>query len=296
MSEHNQPHLIRGMGLLSATAANMLEMIGIGPFITIPLIIAAMGGPQAMLGWLLGAVIAICDGLVWAGARAAMPGSGGSYRYLQQAFGPARLGRLMSFLFIWQTICTAPFSIASGAVGFSNYTKYLWLAMTETQGEILAVGLCVAVTVLLRLYRNIRSIGRLSVVMWVVVLLTVGWVLIAGLANFQLNRVLDFPPNAFNLSWSFFVGLGGATLTAVYDYGGYNNVCFFGGEVKDPGRIIPRTVLLSILAVAAIYLTMTITIMGVVPWREAINPDSLAYKAIVADFIQRLYGSQPPRS
>ena len=113
-------------------------------------------------------------------------------------------------------------------------------------------------------HRNIRSIGRLSVVMWVVVLLTVGWVLIAGLANFQLNRVLDFPPNAFNLSWSFFVGLGGATLTAVYDYGGYNNVCFFGGEVKDPGRIIPRTVLLSILAVAAICLTMTITIMGVV--------------------------------
>ena len=162
--------------------------------------------------------------------------------------------------------------------------------MTETQGKMLAVGLCVAVTALL--YRNIRSIARLSVAMWVVVLLTVGWVLIAGLANFQLNRVLDFPPNAFNLSWSFFVGLGGATLNAVYDYGGYNNVCFFGGEVKDPGRIIPRTVLLSILAVAAIYLTMTITIMGVVPWREAINPDSLAYKAIVADFIQRLYGSQ----
>ena len=290
MSENNQPHLIRGMGLLSATAANMLEMIGIGPFITIPLIIAAMGGPQAMLGWLLGAVISICDGLVWAELGAAMPGSGGSYHYLQQAFGPARLGRLMSFLFIWQTICTAPFSIASGAVGFSNYTKYLWPAMTETQGKMLAVGLCVAVTALL--YRNIRSIGRLSVVMWVVVLLTVGWVLIAGLANFQLHRVLDFPPNAFNLSWSFFVGLGGATLTAVYDYGGYNNVCFFGGEVKDPGRIIPRTVLLSILAVAAIYLTMTITIMGVVPWREAINPDSLAYKAIVADFIQRLYGSQ----
>src|SRR5205085_5020318 len=183
--------------------------------------------------------------------------------------------------------CTAPFSIASGAVGFSNYTKYLWPQMTDAQGKILAVGLCIAVTALL--YRNIRSIGRLSVVMWVVVLLTVGWVLFAGLTNFQLNRVLDFPPHAFKLSWGFFVGLGGATLNAVYDYGGYNNVCFFGGEVKDPGRIIPRAVLLSILAVAVIYLTMTITIMGVVPWREAINPDSLAYKAIVADFIQRLY-------
>ena len=100
------------MGLLQATAANMLEMIGIGPFITIPIILGAMGGPQAMLGWIIGAIIAICDGLVWAELGAAMPGSGGSYHYLQQAFGPRKLGRLMSFLFIWQTVCTAPFSLA----------------------------------------------------------------------------------------------------------------------------------------------------------------------------------------
>jgi amino acid transporter len=281
---------VRGMGLLQATAANMLEMIGIGPFITIPLIIAAMGGPQAMIGWVLGAVISICDGLVWAELGAAMPGSGGSYHYLQQAYGPRRLGRLMSFLFIWQTVCTAPISIAGGAVGFSNYTRFLWEGMSAWQGKLLAAGLCLAVTALL--YRDIRSIGRLSVVMWAVVLLAVGWVLAAGVANFQPARALDFPAGAFNLSWGFFLGLGGATLNAVYDYGGYNNVCFFGGEVKDPGRTIPRTVLLSILAVAAIYLTMTVTIMGVVPWREAINPETLAYRAIVADFIQRLYGAK----
>ena len=127
------------MGLLQSTAANMLEMIGIGPFITIPLIIAAMGGPQAMIGWILGALIAICDGLVWAELGAAMPGSGGSYHYLLQAYGPRRWGRLMSFLFIWQTVCTAPFSIASGAVGFSNYTKYLWPGMTATQGKLLGI-------------------------------------------------------------------------------------------------------------------------------------------------------------
>src|SRR5438128_4677656 len=108
MSQKEDHHLIRGMGLLQATAANMLEMIGIGPFITIPIIIAAMGGPQAMIGWVLGAIIAVCDGLVWAELGAAMPGSGGSYHYLQQGYGPQRLGRLMSFLFIWRTACTAP--------------------------------------------------------------------------------------------------------------------------------------------------------------------------------------------
>ncbi len=282
--------LTRGMGLLEATAANMLEMIGIGPFITIPGILAAMGGPQAMLGWVLGLLIAACDGLIWAELGAAMPGAGGSYQYLQQAYGPQRMGRLKGFLFIWQTVCTAPFSIASGAVGFANYTKYLWPSLTPGQGKILAAAVCLGVMLLL--YRDISSIGKLSVVLWVVVLLTVGWVLFAGITNFQTSRALDFPPGAFNLSWGFFAGLGSATLFAVYDYGGYNNVCFFGGEVRDPAKNIPRAVLISIAAVALIYLVMTFTIIGVVPWREAITKGTLANEAIVAAFIQRLYGDK----
>src|SRR5262245_31038148 len=290
MTQKSDAHLVRGMGLLQATAANMLEMIGIGPFITIPLILAAMGGPQAMIGWVLGAIIAICDGLVWAELGAAMPGSGGSYHYLRQAYGPARLGNLMSFLFIWETVCTAPFSIASGAVGFSNYTRYLWPAMSDAQGKVLAALLCLAVTALL--YRDIKSIGKLSVAMWVIVLLTVAWVLFAGVTNFHLARAFDFPPNAFNLNWIFFAGLGNATLNAIYDYGGYNNVCFFGGEVKEPARTIPRAVLISIGAVAVIYMVMTVTIIGVVPWREVITEGTLANKAIVAYFIQYLYGSK----
>jgi basic amino acid/polyamine antiporter, APA family len=282
--------LVRGMGLLEATSANMLEMIGIGPFITIPIILAAMGGPQAMLGWVIGAVIAICDGLVWAELGAALPGSGGSYHYLREAFGPRRLGRLMSFLFIWQTVCTAPFSLASGAVGFANYTRYLWPEMGRGQAKLLAAAVCLVVTAIL--YRDIRSIGRLSVVLWVVVLFTVGWVLVSGISNFDPRLAFDFPAGAFDVSTVFFVGLGVASLNAIYDYGGYNNVCFFGGEVKEPGRNIPRAVLWSIAAVAVMYMVMTVTIIGVVPWREAITEGTLANRAIVADFIQRLYGSK----
>jgi amino acid transporter len=289
-SPSSSPSLVRGMGLLQATAANMLEMIGIGPFITIPIILGAMGGPQAMLGWIIGAIIAICDGLVWAELGAAMPGSGGSYHYLQQAFGPRKLGRLMSFLFIWQTVCTAPFSLASGAVGFANYTRYLWPGMEAWEGKLLAAGVCLVVTVIL--YRDIRTIGRLSVILWVIVLLTVGWVLVAGVSNYNPALAFDFPANAFNLNTVFFVGLGIASLNAIYDYGGYNNVCFFGGEVKEPGRNIPRAVLISIGAVAVMYMVMTVTIIGVVPWREAVTEGTMANKAIVADFIQRLYGEQ----
>src|SRR3989441_10882451 len=120
------PRLIRGIGLGGATALNMIDMIGVGPFITIPLIVGAMGGPQAMLGWVLGAGFAICDGLVWAELGAAMPGSGGSYRYLREIYGPNRLGRLISFLFIWQLSFSAPLSIASGSIGLAGYASYFW--------------------------------------------------------------------------------------------------------------------------------------------------------------------------
>src|SRR5947209_2954937 len=119
------PELIRGIGLGSATALNMIDMIGVGPFITIPLVVSKMGGPQALLGWILGALLAICDGLVWAELGAAMPGSGGSYVYLREIYGPRGLGRLVAFLFIWQLSFSAPLSIASGALGFAKYAAYL---------------------------------------------------------------------------------------------------------------------------------------------------------------------------
>src|SRR5213082_2412379 len=122
----HEAQLIRGVGLRGATTLNMIDMIGVGPFITIPLIIAAMGGPQAMLGWILGAVLVICDGLVWAELGAALPGSGGSYRYLAEIYGARKLGRLMSFLFIWQLTFSAPLSIASGSIGLAQYATYIF--------------------------------------------------------------------------------------------------------------------------------------------------------------------------
>jgi amino acid transporter len=262
----------------------MLEMIGVGPFITIPLILTTMNGPQAMLGWLLGALVAVCDGLVWAELGAAMPGTGGPYRYLSEAFGPKRLGRLMSFLFIWETVCLAPLSIGAGAVGFAQYTKFLWPQMSWWEGKVVAVGVCALITILL--YRDIHSVGRLSIVLWAVVIFTALAVTAAGIANFHLSRVLDFPPQAFTFSRQFFVGLGGATLLAMYDYGGYNNACFFAGEIKQPEYVIPRSIFVSILLVGILYLTMNVSIIGVIPWREAMHSTF-----IVSDLMQRVYGS-----
>jgi amino acid transporter len=271
------------MGLLGATSANMLEMIGVGPFITIPILLAKMNGPQAILGWVLGALVALCDGMVWAELGAAMPGTGGPLRYLSEAYGPNGPGRLMSFLFIWQTIFLAPLSIASGAIGFSQYARFFSPHMGWWLEKGIAMAVCLLITFML--YRDIRAVERLSVGMWIVVLATVGWITAAGMLNLDTRRLLDFPPGAFAPSRAFFFGLGGATLIAMYDYGGYNNVCFFAGEVRQPEKVIPRSIIWSVVAVAILYLTMNLGIIGVVPWREAIQSTS-----IVSDFIRRLYG------
>ncbi len=258
----------------------MLGMIGVGPFITIPILLTKMNGPQALVGWLLGAFVALCDGMVWAELGAAMPGTGGPIVYLSEAYGPKTLGRLMSFLFIWQTIVLAPLSIASGAIGFAQYAKFLLGNLPWWEEKAIAAGICLVITFLV--YRDTGAVERLSIGMWIVVLATLLWIAIAGVSNFH---GIDFPPGAFTPSRAFFFGLGGATLVAMYDYGGYNNVCCFAGEVKQPERVIPRSIIWSVIAVAALYLTMNVGIIGVVPWKEAMRST-----AIVSDFMNRLYG------
>ena len=271
------------MGLFPALAANMLQMVGIGPFLTIPLILSTMHGPQALVGWVLGALIALCDGLVWAELGAAMPGTGGSYEYLQQAFGPQSLGRLMGFLFLWQVMLAAPLTAASGGVGFADYTRYLFPSMTPLEHTLVAAGVCLTATVLL--YRNIRSIGTISMILWIGLMLAMAVIIWGGVWHFQPKVAFNFPPGAFKLSSAFFVGLGGATLISMYDYSGYFTVCLIGGEIKNPTVTIPRAVILSIGILAVLYLAMSLSIIGVLPWQEAAQSQS-----VVSDFMARLYG------
>jgi basic amino acid/polyamine antiporter, APA family len=276
-------NLVRGMGLVQSTAVNMLEMIGIGPFITIGVILSAMGGPQAILGWFLGALFSICDGMIYAELGAAMPGAGGAYIYFLEAFNPRTWGRLISFLFLWETIFAAPLSISTACVGFAEYLHYFFPSTGHSVGPIAA---CTAVFTAFMLYRPIKTVGRLSVVMLVVVLLAMLWVIVSGLVNLNPKMAFDFPPGAFHLSKSFFYGLASATLIAMYNYGGYNNITYLGGEVKNPSRNIPRAIVASVLAVAVLYLLMSVVIIGTLPWREA-----AVSHAVVSEFIGKLYGS-----
>jgi amino acid transporter len=286
-----QPRLARRFGLLPATALNMTNMMGAGPFITIPLLMSALGGPQAMLGWLVALVIVICDGMVWSELGAAMPGSGGSFHYLREAFARTRVGRLMPFLFVWQFVLSGPLEIASGYIGFAAYAGYLWKGLTRTD----AIALIVTVGVLnvALLYRRIGSIAAITVSLWLGTLVTVLAVIVTGAMHFDPHIAFDFPPGAFNFSLGFFLGLGAAARVGIYDYLGYYDVCYIGDEVRDPGRVIPRSILISTAAVALIYLGINLAIIGVVPWRQFVPADAHAESGfIVSIFMQTLYGER----
>jgi len=275
---------LRVVGLSGALSANVLNMIGVGPFITIPLALTALGGPQAMLGWLVGAVLCVCDGLVWAELGSAMPRSGGPYHYLLQAFGPRSLGRLFSFIFLWQTLLIGPLSIASGAVGFADYTSYLAPHLPHWQLAAVAAAVCLLNTALL--YRDVRIVQKVSIAMTVIVIGAMVWIIASGVLHFDPKLAFDFPAGAFKPNSSFWAGLGSATLIAVYDYGGYNNVCLIGEEVRAPNQTIPRAVLWSIAIVAVLYFGLNMSILGSLPWRDAEHSN-----AVVADFMRLIHGS-----
>jgi amino acid transporter len=270
------------MGLLQATATNVISMVGVGPFLTIPFMVAAMNGPHVIYAWIAGLMLALADGLVYAQLGAALPGSGGGYLYLREAFRPFGLGRLMGFLFIFQTILVAPLSVAGGAVGFADYLNFVWVGMSPAAHHVTAAAVCVAMTALL--WRNIEEIGRLAVVMLVVVLATVGWVIVAGLVMFSPAQAFDFPAAAFTLDRQLIMSVGAASVLAMYSYGGYNQVCNIGDEIRDPARTIPRSIVLSTLLVAALYILMTVVIVGMIPWQEV--RDS---RTVASVFIERTF-------
>jgi amino acid transporter len=286
-----EPALVRRLGLLQASALNMTNMIGVGPFITIPLLMTGLGGPQALVGWVVALVIVIADGLIWSELGAALPGSGGTYQYLKVAYGPATWGRLMAFLFIWQFILSGPLEIASGYIGFANYTRYVWPQMTREWTTMLAV--CIGVVNIVLLYRRLESIGRLTVTLWAGALLTTLAVIVSGAWHFDPARAFDVPPGAFSFSLGFLMGLGASARVGIFDYLGYYSVCYLGDEVRHPERVIPRAILLSVVVVGLIYAGVNLAIIGVVPWREFV-PAAAHPQAdfVVSIFMERLYGSK----
>ena len=264
-------HFHRSIGLFSGTAINMTQMCGIGPFITIPIMLTAMGGPQALVGWIAGAILAVADGMVWAELGAAMPGSGGTYVYLREAF-QYRTGKLMPFLFIWTVLLTIPLLMSTGIIGMVEYLGFFFPHMGWWTIHLVSVAATGLVTLLL--YRRIESIRVITIALWVIMLLSVVGVSAAGFSDFHPQYAFTYPANAFGPH--FFVGLGAGLILGIYDYLGYFTTAYMGDELRNPGKTMPGTIITSVIVMMFIYLILNISVLGVAPWQEIAQSKSVA--------------------
>ena len=279
---NKQPHLDRKLSLLHATAINMIDMVGIGPFVVLSVVAQIMGGPYFLYAWIAGAVLSYLDAMVWSQLGAALPRAGGSFHFLKEGYGK-KWGGLMSFLFVWQTMIQAPLVIASASIGFSQYASYFF-HFSFIQEKIVSGSVVVLVIALL--FRKIESIGKISVFLWVGVLSTMAWIIFGGVANGHFLEPIKHINDGFSLQHGFVAALGFASVKSVYSYLGYYNVCHLGGEIKNPSKNIPRSMFISITGIALLYLSMNISVASVLPFNTIINS-----KYVVSEYIKTLYGN-----
>lgn len=274
--------LERRLGLGQATAINMTDMVGIGPFITMPMVIGMMNGPYFLYAWLAGAFLSMVDAMIWSELGTAFPKAGGSYNFLKEAYGKNSAGKMMSFLFVWQTLIQAPLVIASAAIGFAKYFSFL--VSLNGIGEKVVSGSVVVLIVIL-LYRRIDAIGKISVFLWSGVIITMFWIIGGGVGHGNFLAPLQNINTGIHVDYAFLTAMGFASVKSVYSYLGYYNICHLGSEIKNPSRNIPRSMFISIAGIAVLYLMMNISVVSVIPWQEAKNSEFL-----VSEFIQILSG------
>jgi fructoselysine transporter len=272
----------RKLGLLQATAINMTDMVGIGPFITLPMVICTMNGPYFLYAWLAGAVLSMIDAMIWSELGAAFPMAGGSYNFLKETYRKSGLGKLMSFLFVWQTMIQAPLVIASAAIGFASYFSYI--TPLSTLGTKMMSG-GVVICVILLLFRKIEDIGKISVFLWVAVIGTMAWIIGGGLVHGNFISPITHINDGLKLDHTFAAALGFASVKSVYSYLGYYNVCHLGGEIINPSKNIPRSMFLSIIGIFVLYMCMNISIVSVIPWQQAKDSEF-----VISLFMQQLAG------
>ncbi len=296
-SSHSQ---VGRLGLLQAVSVNMAMMVGVGPFITMPLFVGKMGGPHALAVWMIGALVAVCDGMVWAELAGAFPGAGGTFQFYDQAYGRKPIGRLLKFLFVWQFLFSAPLELASGALGFALYLGYLVPGLdtvltvwpwTIKMHHLVAVSVMIGVLGLA--WRDVKAAGQLMVVLWAGMLVTVGLMITgcavqadSGLIRTATGQFTDAIGAASGGDFRLWLGVGGALAIAMYDFLGYYQICYMGEEVSHPQRTIPRSILISVVIIGILYFSMNLSLFAVMPWQDVAKSEHIA-----SDAFEKLYGT-----
>jgi amino acid transporter len=282
MANNNHPKLERKISILQATAINMTDMVGIGPFVVLSMVAEIMQGPWFLYAWIAGALLSFIDAMVWSQLGSTYPLAGGSYNFLKEGFGP-KWGKLMSFLFVWQTMIQAPLVIASAAIGFASYFRYI-LPLNEWQGKTMSGS--VVILIVLMLYRKIEDIGKISVMLWVGVLVTMALLIGGGLFHGNFLQPILHMNDGIKLDNAFAAALGFASVKTIYSYLGYYNVCHLGGEIMHPQKNIPKSMFISIVGIAILYLMMNISVASVLPLEQIQKS-----KFVVSEFVATLFGS-----
>lgn len=260
----------------------MIDMVGIGPFVVMPLVISYVGGPGFLAAWIAGALLSFIDTMIWSELGSAFPKAGGSFNFLREAYGREKWGKLMSFLYVWQTLIQAPLVIASGSIGFAQYAGYL-IPLDEFTRRVVSGSVVILLTIIL--YRKIDTIGKIGTMLWAGVILTIGWLIWGGITHGDLNRPIKEFTELNSFSYLLTAGFGSAMVKTIYSYLGYYNVCHLGSEIKNPEKNIPRSMFLSVAGIAVLYLLMNISVTSVIPWQEAMHSEF-----IVSTFVEKIYG------
>lgn len=276
-------NLERKLTLTHATAINMIDMVGIGPFITLPMVISMVNGPYFLYAWLAGAFLSFTDAMIWSELGTRFPKAGGSYNFLKEAYGKNSGGKLMSFLFVWQTMIQAPLVIASAAIGFAKYFSYL-VPLTTITSKLISGSVVIMIIILL--YRKIETIGKISVILWFTVIATILWIIGGGIAHGNILQPVTQMNDGLTMNYAFIAAIGFASVKTVYSYLGYYNVCHLGGEIINPTKNIPRSMFISIAGIAVLYLMMNISVVSVIPWQQAKDSEF-----VISEFIQRINGN-----
>ena len=276
--------------MLNGISINMSNMVGTGPFITVPAILATMGGPQSLIAWGVGALLAIADGLVFAELGSAIPSSGGSYIFLRECLGRQRWGHMMAWIFVWQFLFSGTLEIATSSIGMAEYAGFVWPKLLAYRFGVKLLAAAVTAVAMVALYRKIQDVARLMLILWIGMLITATWVIFTGITHASPKLLFDFPPGAWQIGLPFMLGLGNGTMLVMFNFLGYYQICYLGDEVKRPERTIPIAVIVSILIVTAIDFLISASFTGVVPWREMIDPGSRAFNAIGSVYMEKVGG------
>ncbi len=276
------PALKRKIGLLQATSINMIDMAGIGPFVMIYLVIQITGGPHFLYAWFIGALLSFADALIWSELGAAYPMAGGSYNFLKLAYGKEKWGRLFSFLYVWQTMIQAPLVMASAAIGFAEYLGF-FVPLSPLLAKIISGS--VIILVVISLYRKIEEIGKLSIILWLSMIIIFVWIIGGGIMHGKMLEPIKHINDNIEINQLFFVALGQATVKTIYTYLGYYNICQLGGEIVNPGKNIPKSMLISVVGITILYISANLSVTSVIPWQSAMEN-----KYIVSDFIKTISG------